>query len=122
MRVFVEAVREKGEDVERFSGRFHAFCFKHDLEVLLLAADEQLRRRLGAHRLQRTWAEDVEDQNHDIPPKRIIEALYREHERAYGVAEASIILEDADYKEIAERCPQCFKPFIEFLTSLQPVV
>jgi hypothetical protein len=68
---FRNALRKKGVgNPAELESRFRVFCFKYDVEVLLLAAEEGLRRRLGI-------------------------------------------------KELAERCPQCFGPFVRFLTQLQ---
>ena len=120
MRAFGDAVREKGLDEEAYIQRFHVFCFKHDLEALVLAAEESLARRLGKTFRDR-WSRPVEDQNHDVPPKYIVRQLYEECEKYYGTDEAALVLAGADYEDIAERCPQCFMPFIEFLTSLRPV-
>ncbi|MBS1910377.1 MAG: DUF4276 family protein [Bacteroidetes bacterium] len=118
---FREVLASKGDVDERIAGRFHVFCMKHDLEVLVLAAREQLAQRLGVSRLKPEWKEPVEEQNHDRPPKRVVKELFDAHNRKYReTREAALILGSADYAIIAERCPQCFKPFVEFLTSLHP--
>lgn len=115
---FDAALREKGVDDARMKERFRAYCFKHDLEALLLACPEQLRSRLGAHKLKRMWQTPVEDQDQDKPPKVVIEELFHAHGRTYAnVIDAPSILRGASYREIAERCPECFKPFVEFLES-----
>ena len=99
--------------------RFEVFCFKHDLEVLLLACPEALKRRLNTGTLRVSWTKSVEDQNHDNPPKRIIEKLFEAHGQRYeGVADAPQILLGCDYRQLAEACPQGFKPFAEFLENL----
>lgn len=58
-------------------GRFHASAMKHDLEVLLLAAKASLRTRLKTKEALGNWRNPPEDQNHDKPPKRIVEELFR---------------------------------------------
>ena len=105
---------------ERWLSRFHPFCFKHDIEALLLAAEDSLRSRLRARGLDRTWITPVEDQDHGTPPKRIVKALLRQHGRNYiETVHVPLILEGADYREIARLCPQCFAPFVAFLEELE---
>ncbi len=65
----------KGTDAAM--GRFHASAMKYDLEVLLLAAKESLRTRLKTKEALGNWRTPPEDQNHDKPPKRIVEELFR---------------------------------------------
>jgi len=99
--------------------RFKTFCFKHDMEVLLLAAEEELKDRLGISDMRITWKKPVEDQDHDNPPKKVVEKLFSGAGKKYhGTVDAPVILNGTDYNEIANRCPQCFKPFVEFLESL----
>lgn len=106
---------------ERLPGRFHVFCLKHDLEVLLLAAKDVLAHDLDISELRVSWTTPVEDQNHDRPPKRVVEGLFRSHGRTYReTVDAPRILERADPDTIAERCPQCFGPYVEFLDALPP--
>jgi hypothetical protein len=66
------------------------------------------------------WKLPVEDQNHEQPPSQIIDSLYREFVKAAyeKTIDAPLILSNANYKDIAERCPQQFKPFVEFLENL----
>ena len=109
-------------DTERnmqLEARFKIFCFKHDLEALILASEEGLRRQLGFSHLEATWQKPVEDQDNDNPPKRIVERLFRDNGKRYkSTVHARAIMEKSDYRDIAERCPQCFKPFVDFLTNL----
>lgn len=99
--------------------RFKVFCFKHDLEALILAAEEALQRRLGSQSLGVKWRRPVEDQNQGTPPKLIVEEIYRKHGKRYKeTVDAQLVLSGAAYHDIAERCPQCFKPFVEFLEGL----
>lgn len=115
---FNRALREKHIDDQRVRDRFRVFCFKHDLEALLLALPEELARQLGAS-INSTWAQPVEDQNHGRPPKRIVEELYRSHGRRYkDTVDAPLVLNAARYQTVAERCSQCFKPFVDYLESV----
>jgi len=99
--------------------RFKVFCFKHDLEALLLACPDTLKRRLNTDTLRISWAKSVEDQNHDDPPKKIIEKLFEAHGQRYAdVADAPQILLGCDYRRLVAACPQGFKPFAEFLENL----
>jgi len=111
------------EDDIRLKDRFKVFCFKYDLEALILAAEEALKKRLGADRLDVTWRIPVEDQDHVHPPKRIVERLFKEHGALpyEDTDDAPLILGGSKYQDIADKCPQCFKPFVEFLTNLQPI-
>ena len=110
-----------GDDT-RLRDRFKVFCFKHDLEVLILASEEALKDHLNLDFLEITWQKPVECQDHEDPPKRIIEKLFVKNGRRYkSTIHARAILENADYQIITKRCPQCFKPFVDFLTNLQPV-
>ncbi|MBI5116526.1 DUF4276 family protein [Candidatus Poribacteria bacterium] len=103
--------------------RFKVFCFKHDMEVLILASHEALRSRLGAKHLTPTWRNPVEDQDHNHPPKRIVEELFNKFGQHYrDTVDAPMILSVVNYQEVADRCPQCFKPFIEFLSTLKGTV
>lgn len=61
---------------ERLKDRFRIHCFKYDLEVLLLASNDALLSRLGVSTPSQRWKIPVEDQNHQRPPKRIVEALF----------------------------------------------
>lgn len=116
---FTEILKRKNIFDTRINQRFRVFCFKHDLEALVLAAEEQLAARLGAASIQITWVKPVEDQDHNQPPKKIVEELFKKHNDHYnGTIDAPLILGDSDYITIAQRCPQCFKPFVDYLESL----
>ncbi|MEI6259851.1 MAG: DUF4276 family protein [Deltaproteobacteria bacterium] len=118
---FHKALKQKGcADDVRLQKRFQVFCFKHDLEVLLLAAEDALKERLGVTTLKRTWKLPVEEQDHDWPPKRVVENLFKQHDMRYkDTVDTPAILAGCDYNALALRCPQCFKPFIDFLEGLQ---
>ena len=103
----------------RLVQRFRIFCFKHDLEALLLASEESLKAYFG-DRLNISWCTPVEDQNHNRPPKYVIEEIFRLHKHKYkGTVDAPLILSRVSYQLIAERCPQCFRPFVEYLENIQ---
>ena len=99
--------------------RFRVFCFKHDLEALLLAAEESLQDRLGGKPLNIFWKKPVEDQDHNYPPKYVIEDLFKQHGRKYkDTIDAPLILHNISYQIIEERCHQCFRPFVEYLEEI----
>jgi hypothetical protein len=111
-----EAARKGLSDLPNLSSRFQVFCFKHDMEVLLLAARENLAAYLNCPAFAPDWNNTVEDQNHDNPPSKIVGKWFAECGRRYDkTMDARAILSSADYRTIAQRCPQCFKPFVEFL-------
>ena len=116
---FTEVLKLKNISDTRINQRFRVFCFKHDLEALVLAAEEQLAARLGAASIQTTWVKPVENQDHNKPPRQIVEEIFKKHNDYYrGTIDAPLILGDSDYTTIAQRCPQCFKPFVDYLESL----
>lgn len=117
---FERELRAKGAgDDARLRVRFKVFCFKHDLEALVLAAEEALKSRLGIKTFGVPWTRPVEDQDQDDPPRRVIERLFDRHgDRYKDTIDAPLILGDSQYLVIADRCPQCFKPLVEFLASL----
>jgi hypothetical protein len=120
LKNFADALQAKRGKIDtRLRERFKVFCFKHDLEALLLAAKEALGDRLGVKALKVTWKTPVEDQNHDHPPKYVVEELFMKHGKRYqGTVDAPLILGASKYQVIADQCPQCFKPFVQFLASL----
>jgi hypothetical protein len=119
-RNFDAALHAKGKtDDVRLRERFKVFCFMHDLEALVLASEQGLRSRLDARTLAVTWRLPVEDQDHNRPPKRVVEELFEKHGQSYkDTVDAPIILSQSRYQDIADRCPQCFKPFVDFLERL----
>jgi hypothetical protein len=110
----------KGVRDERLESRFQVFCFKHDLEALVLASHEALKARLHADKLAATWTLPVEDVDHGRPPKRIVEEIFASHGQRYReTVDAPMILGASRYEMLAERCPQCFAPFVAFLASFE---
>jgi len=63
--------------VEQLLERFLPSALKHDLEMLLLAAQRELCLFLGTPDRLGKWRSPVEDQNQQRPPKRIVEELFR---------------------------------------------
>ncbi len=117
-RRFVCELERKNCD-ERLTDRFLVHCFKYDLEVLLLAADSLLMKRLGVRKFSRTWTNPVEDQDHHQPPKCIVAALFPDAGMKHkDTADAPWILERSDYNELKNKCPQNFNPFLEDLPTL----
>jgi hypothetical protein len=107
---------QKGAELER---RFRVYCFKHDMESLVLASYDALKAHLGTPGLKRSWSLPVEDVDHDRPPKRVVEEVFQSRGQRYkDTVDAPLILSGSHYSVVAEECPQCFKPFVEFLSSL----
>ncbi|MDZ8079802.1 MAG: DUF4276 family protein [Nostoc sp. DcaGUA01] len=116
---FNQVLQSKQITDNRLRERLRVFCFKHDLEALILAAESQLRSVLGVNSLSVTWTRPVEEQNNNVPPKKIVEEIFITCGKKYKeTVDAKIILEIARYQDIAEQCPQAFKPFVEFLENL----
>lgn len=67
----------KREAEECTRQRFHPSALSHDLEMLLLAARDQLRNHLRTRDQLGGWRHPVESQNQTQPPRRIIEDLFR---------------------------------------------
>jgi len=119
MDKFAQALRDKGIDDERIKERFRVFCLKYELESLILAAESELANRLEVDSLTVTWKIPVEDQNHDVPPNRVVEQLFRDFGKTYKkTVDAPEILGNIDYLTIVERCTQCFKPFVDFIEQV----
>lgn len=120
MNNFSQALQRKGIQDKRLKERFKVFCFKYEMEALILAAESGLRGKLGVTDLEVTWTIPVEDQNHDRPPSKIVEQLFQHSGKKYDKrVDPQLILGKTSYQEIAEKCPQCFKPFVEFIEGIQ---
>ncbi len=97
---------------ERLADRFFVHCFKHDLEALVLASETAFLSRLDKPKFSRSWTRPVENQDSNNPPKRIVEALFRDAGMIYrDVADAPWILKRSSLNELCDKCPQNFKPF-----------
>ena len=116
-----EEIQRKKCDA-RICERFFVHCFKYDLESLLLASENALLGRLEKRKLSRKWISPVENQDHNNPPKRIVEDLFRDSNMKYkDTADAPWILKRSSYRDLMKKCPQNFKPFIEDLFSVLEV-
>jgi hypothetical protein len=117
---FKSALRNKHVDEsDTLLKRFKIFCFKYELEALILASIESLKNYLGVSELTVTWNTTVEDQNHENPPKNIVKRLFSDNDKKYKeILDAPLILGMSDYEDIANKCSQCFKPFVDFLRNL----
>jgi len=116
---FARVLAHKKVDDARLRERFHVYCLKYDLEALILAAENGLASRLGISSVTPIWIKPVEDQDHQNPPKRIVEQVFEAHgDRYQDTIDAPLILGAARYPDIAAACPQCFKPFVDHLEAL----
>jgi len=114
-RRFRDDIQRKNCDA-RLAERFFVHCFKYDFEALILASEKALLNRLEKQRFSQSWTVPVENQDHDKPPKRIIEALFRDAGMKYkDTADAPWILSRSNHRELVKKCPQNFKPFLEDL-------
>jgi len=95
--------------------RFFASALKHDLEMLLLAAQPQLRERLGDNQID-SWGRPPENQNQDTPPKKLVEQLFlSKTKNSYReTVDAPAILRQASLREIASQCPK-FKEMLDWV-------
>jgi hypothetical protein len=102
--------------------RFRVHCLKHDLEALLLAVPDVLRKRLGTtDALKSGWRQPVEDQNDDKPPKRVVEELFKKYRKKPGYVDTSDalwILRKAPLEDVEAACPQRFAPFVRELRAI----
>jgi hypothetical protein len=115
---FTAELERKGCD-SRLADRFFVHCFKYDLEALILASEAALLARVKRDRFSQTWRRPVENQDHHNPPKRIVEALFRDSDMKYkDTADVPWILKRSSYQDLSERCPQNFKPFVEDLFKI----
>lgn len=112
---FDQELRRKGCD-DRLSDRFFVHCFKYDLEALILASETAFLARMEKSQFSRSWTKPVENQNHNNPPKRIVEALFSDSGMKYkDTADVPWILKRSSYPELIGKCSQNFKPFVEDL-------
>ncbi len=119
MENFSRSLQKKDIQDERLTERLKVFCFKYEMEALILAAESALQDKLGVTSLAVTWTIPVENQNHDRPPSKIVEQLFRDSGKKYNkTVDPQLILRNTSYQEIAEKCTQCFKPFVEFIKGI----
>lgn len=101
--------------------RFRVHCLKHDLESLILAAPDVLRRRLGTQdALRGAWRQPVEDQNDRKPPKYVVQELFKKYRKkpGYEPSDTTWILSKARLEEVEAACPQHFAPFLRELRAI----
>ena len=104
---------------KRLTDRFFIHCFKYDLESLILASENALLSRLNRSKFSQSWIRPVEDQDHNNPPKRIVETLFRDAGLKYkGTADVPWIFRRSGYRELMRKCPQNFMPFVEDLFKI----
>lgn len=110
--------RLRANVTQAYRGRLHAHALVHEFEALLLAAWDPLCDVIGDTRSKSNpphlSPEEVNDQN---PPKRRVKELFRTRGRKRDYiphSDAPKILEKADPKEVAKKCPN-FKVFLEDL-------
>jgi hypothetical protein len=116
---FTKALAGKHRDESLGGQRFHVHCFKHDMEVLLLASEDKLKSHLGLSAIKTSWRRPPETQDLDRPPKRVIETIFRERGRRYrDTADAHLILADQAPERLADICPDSFGTFYRELISV----
>jgi len=114
-RKFQEEMQRKGCD-GRLVDRFFVHCFKYDLEALILASEKPLLARIERSKFSQSWEKPVENQDHDKPPKRILEALFSDAGKKYkDTADVPWILKRSRHQDLVTKCEQNFKPFVEDL-------
>jgi hypothetical protein len=64
-------------DANQIMERFFPCALKHDFEMLLLAAKNELKSYIDTPDNLGKWRNPVEDQDHDNPPKYVVEELFR---------------------------------------------
>ncbi|MDA8424493.1 MAG: DUF4276 family protein [Treponema sp.] len=107
---------------EAARNHFRVHCLKYDLEGLLLAAPDALKRRLQtADTLNNHWRRPVEDQNDNNPPKRVVEGLFEKYRRKpkyTDTTDAPWILKRTPLETVVAACSQRFAPFVAELAAL----
>jgi hypothetical protein len=113
------------QQTETVLERFFPTAFKHDMEMLLLAARDALRTILGTQDALGNWRQPVEDQNQIRPPKYIIDDLFqtRMGRKYRDTVHAKAVLEKvADINTLLYRngnqlqCP-IFKDLIDWISA-----
>ncbi len=117
-------------DAAKLLRRFYPSALKHDLEMLLLAAVDQLRAFLRTSDRLDNWRHPVEDQDQSRPPKRVVETLFRTKlSRAYRdtIHACGILRNVPDMRPLLFRdsspqeCP-LFKSMLDWVGSQTAVV
>ena len=115
--IFEKEVMNREYDV-RIIPRFQAFCFKHDMEALLLAVPDLLAHRIGVKPLKVDWKTPVEEQNNIRPPKYVVQELFKTNGKTYkDTVDAPMILGKANCETLKLACPEGFGTFVQFLEA-----
>jgi hypothetical protein len=113
-----EVARKNPGQAEMICKRFKPHCFQYDMEVLLLAAEAGLFSYLKIEP-DRCWNPTVEEQDHDVNPKKIVQQLFQRCGRTYReTADGPAILKDVPVEVLADKCPVSFAPFLSCLDGL----
>ncbi len=100
------------------SRRFHPHCLVHDLECLLLASPDGLKKVLKTtDKIEKGWTKKVESQDHDRPPKRVVMDLFLKHrQEAYrDTIDARNVLSEVSVEQLQAKCPVGFGAFAKDL-------
>ena len=110
----------KAREIYNYMNRFCASALKHDLEMLLLAAHDQLWGRIGLKK-EGSRIVNPESVNHDKPPKEIVKSYFSKNSKEYReVIDAQQILQKASLRDIVlaenggPRCP-AFKEMLDWV-------
>jgi hypothetical protein len=114
VRTALRDIFSKNTEADTLLKRFHPSALKHDLEMLILAADKQLKDYTGARSLGQ-WRQPVEEQNQNRPPKYVVEEIFRTRspkKRAYRdtVHAHAILRQVTDLREVlfyTDKQPKC---------------
>lgn len=122
VRTHAQSERCSSSEVAGLLDRFYPFPLSHDLEVLLLAAHEELRRHLRAPgSLANAFRHPAEDQDDQKPPKQVIDELFLRHRktRYKPTIHAPAVLRNVSPGELrtSGECPR----FAEFLSVLERI-
>ncbi|RKY10321.1 MAG: hypothetical protein DRP65_06830 [Planctomycetota bacterium] len=112
------------QEVKKLLERFLGAALKHDLEMLLLAAKDELRSYLRTSDQLGSWKNPVEEQDQERPPKYIVEELFvtkSSQKRAYRdtIHARAVLQKVSDIKKIifANNQIQCpiFKSVLDWI-------
>lgn len=118
-------------NIQNILNRFYPTAFMHECEVLLLAVFTKLAQYIECTNLNKRWNTNIEQQNQNNPPKKIIQEIFRTKsrtKRAYReitdgpaimrlVRSINEILYDSSGKV---QCPE-FKKLIDWILKLTQI-
>lgn len=117
-RIRAELHRMRCDD-SRVLDRFHAFCFKYEFEVLVLACEDLLKAYLHCEEFKVKWTRPVEQQDHERPPKAVLRELFAAHDVKYqGLLTPVEILERSDYRRLCDACPASLGRLVSWLNAI----